>query len=60
MQFNAENAGEINGSQQFLVATDSNENEIGAAIAVKDWSWLNIEVIYVEESIRGRELDQNY
>jgi GNAT superfamily N-acetyltransferase len=53
MQFNSEKAGEMNGSEQFLVATDSENNEIGAAFAVKDWNWLNIEVIYVEESMRG-------
>jgi GNAT superfamily N-acetyltransferase len=53
MQFNSEIVGEINGSEQFLVATDAENNEIGAAFAVKDWNWLNIEVIYVEESMRG-------
>ena len=53
MQFNSEKAGEMNGSEQFLVATDAENIEIGAAFAVKDWNWLNIEVIYVEESMRG-------
>jgi GNAT superfamily N-acetyltransferase len=53
MRFNSEKAGEMNGSEQFLVATDAENIEIGAAFAVKDWNWLNIEVIYVEESMRG-------
>lgn len=50
--FNSELAGEIFTSEQYLVASDERGLELGAAFAVKDWNWLNIELIYVEESMR--------
>ena len=54
--FNARRAGDPEYQEVFLVAVDDDQKELGGVLAFKDWNWLNIEVVFVEEESRGQGL----
>jgi GNAT superfamily N-acetyltransferase len=51
-KFNSDVAGDPLFSEVLFAAVDEDGIELGAVLATKDWNWLNIQVLFVEEKER--------
>jgi GNAT superfamily N-acetyltransferase len=51
-KFNSDAAGDPLFTEVLFSAVDEHGSELGAVLATKDWAWLNIQVLFVEEKER--------